>query len=159
MAFHLAHGTVVYRTTPLHGYSAIEMVERFGKDHWELTAALPRDTEEITAESARETVGAAADEPSRFAVPPEDAAPGGLYARVEQLDSMIEATMAWLRVSAVGTDTELEWASYQSADYDYELDMREALRDAASLLSQMVRHRNTLAIRNEIRDRKRDEED
>nr|WP_042187560.1 hypothetical protein [Kibdelosporangium sp. MJ126-NF4]CEL18188.1 hypothetical protein [Kibdelosporangium sp. MJ126-NF4]CTQ90582.1 hypothetical protein [Kibdelosporangium sp. MJ126-NF4] len=160
MAFHLAYGSVVHRTTTLHGYSEIVMVERFVKDRWELTAELPRDAKEITAESAREMVGAAADEPSRFAVPPpEEGAAGGLNARLVQLDSMIEATVAWLRTSAVGTDIELEWASYQSADYDYELDMRQALSDAASLVSQMVKHRTTLAVRNEMRRRKRADED
>ncbi|ONI89598.1 hypothetical protein ALI144C_04450 [Actinosynnema sp. ALI-1.44] len=160
MAFHLAHGTAVYRTTPLHGYSAIVMVERFVGDRWELTAALPRDAEEIAAESAREMVGAAADEPSRFAAPPPDrSVAGGLDARLEQLDAMIEATVAWLRTSAVGTDGELEWAAYQSADYDYELDTRTALSDAAWLVSQMVKQRSTLAIRNEMRHRKRAEED
>jgi hypothetical protein len=159
MAFHLAHGTVVYRTTTLHGYSAIVMVERYTRGRWELSAELPRDAEEITDATAREKLGEAVDEPSEFAKAPDEGDPGGLHARLAQLDSMIDTTVTWLRTSAVGTDTELAWARYQSSDYDYELDTQEALRDAASLVSQMVRHRDTLAARAEMRRRKREEED
>ncbi|WP_037307519.1 hypothetical protein [Amycolatopsis orientalis] len=159
MAFHLAHGSVVHRATTLHGYSAIVMVERYVGGRWELAAELPHDAEEITDDVAREKLGEAADEPSRFAVPPETDVPGGLKARLDQLDSMIDATVAWLRAGAAGSDTELAWARYQSSDYDYELDTREALRDAAGLLSQMVKHRATLAARAEMRRRKRDSED
>ncbi len=83
----------------------------------------------------------------------------GLNARSAQLDSMIDTTVEWLRRTAVGTDTELVWARYQSSDYDYELDTREALRDAASLLSQMVKQRTMLAARAEMRWRKIAEED
>ncbi|AUI62605.1 hypothetical protein [Amycolatopsis sp. BJA-103] len=159
MAFHLAHGTVVHRTTTLHGYSAIIMVERFTGGRWQLAAGLPRDAEELTDDAVREMLGEAADEPSPFALPPEDGVASGLNARSAQLDSMIDTTVEWLRRTAVGTDTELAWARYQSSDYDYELDTREALRDAASLLSQMVEQRTMLAARAEMRRRKREDED
>ncbi|MEV6911126.1 hypothetical protein [Amycolatopsis sp. NPDC051071] len=159
MAFHLAYGTVVHRTTTLHGYSAIVLVERFVDGRWELAAELPREAEEITREIARERLGEAVDEPSRFAEAPDESGPGGLHTRLTQLDSMIGTTVAWLRTTAVGTDTELAWARYQSSDYDYELDTREALRDAASLVSQLVKHRNALAARTETRRRKSADED
>ncbi|OXM51068.1 hypothetical protein [Amycolatopsis alba] len=151
MTFHLAHGSVVYRTTALHGYSAIHLVERRLQAGWALVPELPHGAEEIAGETARELLGEAVDEPSRFAVAPEERVAGGLDTRLDQLNSMIDTTVAWLRTSAVGTDTELQWARYQSSDYDYELDLREALSDAASLLSRMVKHRDTLAVRNEMR--------
>ncbi|MBB5854018.1 hypothetical protein ACFQ05_11975 [Amycolatopsis umgeniensis] len=158
MAFHLAHGTVVYRTTTLHGYSAITMVERFTGARWDLAAEVPRDAEELTDDAVREMLGEAADEPSRFALAPETGAAGGLNARLAQLDSMIDTTVMWLRSTAVGTDAELAWARYQSSDYDYELDTREALRDTAALVSQMVKQRTLLAARAEMRRRKSEDD-
>ncbi|MFK0243187.1 hypothetical protein ACIQUM_00700 [Amycolatopsis azurea] len=151
MAFHQAYGKVVHRTTPLHGYSAIHLVERFTGGRWELAAGLPRDAEEITEDAAREILGDAAGEPSRFALAPEAGTTGGLSAWPDRLDSMIDATVEWLRATAVGSDTELAWARYQSWDHDFELDTQEALRDTASLLSRMVEQRARLAARAEMR--------
>ncbi len=91
MSFHLAHGTVVYRTTTLHGCKAITMIERCVQDRWELASV------EFTDDVVRERLGAElADESSKFAGPPEDRSSGGPVERLAQLDSVIETTVAWL---------------------------------------------------------------
>jgi hypothetical protein len=158
MGFHLAHG-VVYRTTALHGCGEVALTERAVGGRWEL-AARPRDAESITDDAARELLDAdLADEPSVFGSAPADGSGGGLRERLTQLDSMIDTTVAWLRAAAVGRDTELRWASYQSTDYDYELDVRVAMTDAAGLLTQLLRHRSDLRARGQLRAEKRAEED
>lgn len=157
MAFHLAHG-VVYRTTALHGCGEVVLTERAVRGRWEL-AAHPRDAEAITADAAGELLGTElADAPSVFGERPADGSGGDLHARLAQLDSMIDTTVAWLRASAVGRDAELAWARYQTSDYDYELDVRVAMTDAVELLNRMLRHRTNLRARGEMRAEKEAEE-
>jgi len=153
MTFKLARD-IVYRTTPPHGCTAIHLAERAVGGKWELAGTVPREATEISADDARSRLGALADEESVFATEPADTSAGGLSTRTEQLDSMIETTVAWLRGAAAGSDAELSWARYQSWDYDYELDNRVAITQAADLLSRMVEHRGDLAARTELRARK-----
>ncbi|WP_086824270.1 hypothetical protein [Allokutzneria sp. NRRL B-24872] len=143
MSFHLCENGIVHRTTTLHGYSAITMVESWVDGRWVLARRVPRGCTEISEDVARERVG---DEPSRFAEPLEGG--GGLNARVKQLDEMIEATVAWLRASAVGSDAELAWASPGSWDREYEMDSQEAMRGAAELIDRMLTQRDTILFRN-----------
>jgi hypothetical protein len=157
MVFHLAHG-VVYRTTALYGCGDVVLTERAHDGRWEL-AARPRDAEKITADAARELLGAElADEPSVYAERPADDSGGDIHARLVQLDSMIDTTVAWLRATAIGRDIEKEWADYQSSDYDYELDVRVAMTDAAELLVRMLRHRADIRRRGQMRAEKKAEE-
>ncbi|GAA3991057.1 hypothetical protein GCM10022247_07340 [Allokutzneria multivorans] len=144
MSFHLCENGIVHRRTTLHGYSAIVMVESWVDGRWVLVRGVPRGSTEIAEDAARERVGG--DEPSRFSEPLEGG--GGLDARVKQLNEMIEATVTWLRASAVGSDAEFAWASPGSWDREYEMDAQEAMRGAAELIDRMLTQRDTILFRN-----------
>lgn len=159
MGFYEAHGSI-YRTTPLYGCTRVTMVERATEGAgWQL-AKLPRDTVVISADVAREAIGAElVDTPSVFGTEPEARSESGLDVRVNQLTAMIETTVAWMRSTAPGIDEELKWARYQSADYDLELDTRNAIGDGATLLGMLMSHRGDILARNEMRRLKQAEED
>jgi hypothetical protein len=152
MGFRLKHD-VVYRTTTLYGYSGVGLTERAVDGAWELAAGVPRDAALITADEARERLGAAlADEPSRFGQPPPAGEPGGgIHVRTAQLDAMIAQTLAWVRAAAVGIDNELDWVSQGSWDHDYEMDKSAAVDDAVRLLHEMVDQRARIVARTEMR--------
>jgi hypothetical protein len=151
MTFKLAHG-VVYRLTPPYGCTVVSIAERAVGGRWELAGSVPREATDLPAADARTRLGALADEESVFATEPETTSAGGLSGRVEQLDTMIDMTVTWLRAAAVGSDQELSWASYQSWDHDYEIDNRVAITHAAELLARMVEHRRDLLSRAALRD-------